>query len=182
MFEHIEAALVEAAGGVAAGGALELVGEAETIQKAAQHGVVVFAEAGMGAERIGDVGERLAEMAADHLAVRNIVGHFAQAVAIVREGEQAGLDAGRQQLEGAADHGGARHFAEGADMGQARRAVAGLEQDIAFRRRFPFEALVEQHLGFLERPSGGETGDSGEISGHRASVSVENEGNASYAT
>ena len=40
----------------------------------------------------------------------------------------------RQRLEGAAHHGGARHFAEGADMRQARGAIAGLEQHFRLAR------------------------------------------------
>jgi hypothetical protein len=55
-----------------------------------------------------------------------------------------------KHAEGVAHHGGARHLAERADMRQAGRAIAGLEQD----RRRPVAALValDDLFRFLERP------------------------------
>jgi len=43
---------------------------------------------------------------------------------------------GAQLLERMPHHGGARHLAERADVRQARGAVAGLEQHLAFGPRF----------------------------------------------
>ena len=54
-------------------------------------------------------------------------------------------------LEGLAHHGGAHDLAERADMRQARRAVAGLEQHIALGRRFAADA-GDELAGFFERP------------------------------
>ena len=72
-----------------------------------------------------------------HLLVRHVVRHLAQAVHVVGEGEQPGLDLVLgQHAEGVAHHGGARDLAEGADMRQARRAVAGLEQHLVLRVSF----------------------------------------------
>ena len=165
MAQHPQQGLIEPARHVPVGGRLELVGEAEPVEEAAQPGVVVVAEALMGAERVGDAGQRLAQMLADHLLVGDVVGHLAQPVHVVGKGEQAAGDLGSQDGQGAPDHGGAGHFAEGADMGQARRAVAGLEQDIALVRRLAFQPLVQQGAGLLERPGGGGAGEGGEI-GH----------------
>ena len=77
--------------------------------------------------------------------------HLAQAVHVVGEGEQPGRNVGAMTLEGAAHHGGAHHLAEGADMRQARRAVAGLEQHIAFGRR-RFLVARDQLARLLEGP------------------------------
>ena len=59
-----------------------------------------------------------------------------------------------QGFEGLAHPGGARDFAESADMRQAGRAVAGLEQDFLNRlARGPAGFNARQYLrGLLERP------------------------------
>ncbi len=95
-----------------------------------------MSEALMRAERIGDRGQRLAQMRPDHVAVGNVVGHLAQPVHVVGKREQPRLHI-RQKTERVAHHRGAHHLAERADMRQAGRAVAGLEQHIAFFGRFP---------------------------------------------
>ena len=66
----------------------EFVVEAEAVEKAAQHRVVVRGEALVLAERVRDLAQRLAEMGAQHLGVRHVVGDLAQAVHVVGEGEQ----------------------------------------------------------------------------------------------
>ena len=135
MRQHFEESFVETARRVAGGRGHELVVEAELIEKGAQPRIVVFAEASVRAERIGHLGERLVEMLRDHLLVGDVVGHLAQAVHVVGESDQARLDlVVGEHAEGVAHHGGARHFAEGADMRQAGRAVAGFENDFVLRR------------------------------------------------
>ena len=74
----------------------------------------------MGAERIGHLGQRLAEILRQHLLVRHVVRHLAQAVHVVGERDQPGLDlVVGENAEGVTHHGGARDLAEGADMRQA---------------------------------------------------------------
>ncbi len=100
----------------------EFVVEAEGVEKPAQHGVVVRAEARILVRPgIGHRGQGLLQMRLHGLLGGHGVGDLAHAVEIVREAQEPGRDlVARQQPEGGADHGGARHFAEGADMGQAR--------------------------------------------------------------
>ncbi len=47
-----------------------------------------------------------------------------------KQSSRVGTRSARQEAEGGAHHGRARDLAERADMRQARRAVAGLEQDL----------------------------------------------------
>ena len=62
-----------------------------------------------------------------------------------------------QHAKGVADHGGARHLAEGADVGQAGRTVAGLEDDASLRVAAFLHPL--DHLArLLERPGLGAAG------------------------
>ena len=151
VLQHREQHLVEAARLVPIGRRLELVLEAERIEEGAQAGVVGRAEARMlVAERIGHGGERLAEMLRQHLLVGHVVGHLAQPVHVVGEAEEPGRHVA-QPLEGLAHHGGAHDLAEGADMRQARRSVAGLEQDIALGGRLALQACDEL-AGLLKRP------------------------------
>ena len=79
---------VEAAGLVVFGGGGELVLETERIQERAQPGVVVRAEAVMGAERVGNLRQRLAEVRRQQLLVRDIVRHLAETVHVVAERQQ----------------------------------------------------------------------------------------------
>ena len=111
------------------------------------------AEAVMGAERIGHLRQRLAEVLFQQVLVGDVVGNLAQAVHVVGEGDQPGLDLVLgEHAEGMAHHGGARHLAEGADVRQARGAVAGLEDDLVFRLFFqPGDDLAR----LLERPGVG---------------------------
>jgi hypothetical protein len=70
-----------------------------------------------------------------HLLVGHVVRDLAQAVHVVGERDQPRLDlVVGQHAKGMAHHGGARHFAERADMRQAGRAVAGLEDHRVLRR------------------------------------------------
>ncbi len=122
--------LVEAAGLVVFRGAGELVVEAEGVEETAQHGVVVVAKARIvAAERIGHGRQRHLHIGLERGTVRDILRNLAHAVHVIGKAQQPGGDfVAGQQAEGGADHGGARHLAEGADMRQPRGAVAGLEQ------------------------------------------------------
>ena len=137
--EHAEQHRVEAAGLVVVGGAGELVGEAEAIEEGAQPRIVGRAEARIFVrERVGDAGQRLAEIGPHHLLVGDVVGNLAEPVHVVGEAEEPGRDLVLgEDTEGGPDHGRAGDLAEGADMRQAGRAVAGLEEDTAGRRLAP---------------------------------------------
>ena len=80
----------------------------------------------------------------------NVIRHLAERVHVVGECDQAGLDLViGEDAESVAYHGGARDFAEGADMRQAGWAVAGLEDHFLLRSSFqPCDNLAS----FLERP------------------------------
>ena len=93
---HAQQRGVEAAGRVVVRAGRELVLEAEAVQEGAQPGVVVGAEAGVGAEGVGHAGQRLADEAGQHLPVGHVVRHLAQPVHVVAEGEQAGGQAGQR--------------------------------------------------------------------------------------
>ena len=129
-FQHADQRRIEPAGGVIFGGRGEFVLEAERVQERAQPRVVVRAEALVRAERVGDAGQRLAEVLRQQVAVRHVVRHLAQPVHVVAERDQPRRQAG-ELGEGVAHPGGARDLAERADMRQAGRAVAGLEQRMA---------------------------------------------------
>ncbi len=104
----------------------------------------------MGAERIGHLGERLAEMLPDQVLVGDVVGDLAQPVHVVGERDQPGLDLVRGEgAKGMAHHGGARDLAEGADMRQARRAIAGLEDHLVLGAA---GEARDDLARFLERP------------------------------
>ncbi len=106
----------------------EFVLEAELIQKRAQPRIVVFAEARMRAEGIGNLRQRLAEIFRKQLLVRHVVRNLTQAVHVVGESEQLGLDlVVGQHAKRMAYHRGACDLAEGADVRQARGSIAGLE-------------------------------------------------------
>ena len=58
-------------------GALEFIVEFESVEKRTQAGIIVMAEAFMGAERVRDAGQRLSEMRRHRVAVRDIAWHAA---------------------------------------------------------------------------------------------------------
>ena len=122
------------------GRADELILKAERIQKTAQHGIVVVAEAFKLAERVGHHGQRALQMRAQHFGLGHIVGDLAHPVHIVRKTDQPRGNV-RNHLEGPADHRGARHFAKRADMRQAGGAVAGFKQHIALFGRLGLVTL-----------------------------------------
>ena len=128
----------------------KLVLEPESIEEPAQHGVVMVAEALVFTEGIGNRGQRLLHVGQKHIAVRHVVGNFAHPIKVVRETNQPRRDI-RDHLKGTADHRRAEHFAKGANMRQARRAVARLKEDIALFRRRLFIAF-EQRAGFFKGP------------------------------
>ena len=169
--EHRQQRRVEAAGAVAFRRRQELVVEAERVEEGAQARVVVCAEAVMRAERIGHLGERLVEVLRHHLPVRDVVRHLAQAVHVVREGDEPGRDrVSGQDPEGVAHHAGARHLAEGADMRQARGAVAGLEQRLFLAgalETFDELARLLERPGVRSRRDLGKGGIHGKATAHR---------------
>ena len=150
--QHLEQRRVELAGAIRVGRGLELVVEAEAVEEGAEPGVVVAAERVMRAERVRHLGQRLAEIGREQFLVRHVVRHLAQAVHVVGEGDEPGRDGvAGQHLEGVADHRGPRDLAEGADMWQARGAVAGFKD-----HRFLAGFLDAGHelARLLERPGG----------------------------
>ena len=142
--------VIETAGFVEFGRGDEFIFKAEGVQKPAQHGVVVVAKAFKLLIRVGHRGERLLHVLAQHVLLGHVFGHFAHAVDIVGKADQARRDV-RDHLKRAADHGGAGHFTEGADMGQTRGAVAGFKQHVTFFRVFLFIAF-ENGARFFEGP------------------------------
>ena len=167
--QHLEQRRVEPPRLVIVGRARELVVEFERIEEGAQPRIVVRAETRMGAERIRHRGQGLAEVLFQHLLVGHVVRHLAQAVHVVGEGEQPGLDPVLgQHAKRMAHHGGARDLAESADMRQPRRSVAGLEQHLVLR--FLLQPR-DNRLRLLERPGVGLFGERAQIA--RAGVEVD---------
>jgi hypothetical protein len=84
-------------------------------------------------------------------AIRHVVRDLAHAVHVVGKAQQLGGDLVLgQHAKRRAHHGRARHLAEGTDMRQAGRAVAGLEQhDIGELVLF---VTLDDLARFLERP------------------------------
>ena len=142
--------VIEAAGFVEFGGGDEFIFKAEGVQKPPQHGVVVVAKAFKLLVRVGDRGERFLHVLAQHLLLGHVFGHFAHAIDIVGKADQARWDV-RDHLERAADHGGTGHLAEGADMRQTGRAIAGFKQHVTFFGVFLFIAF-ENGARFFEGP------------------------------
>ena len=90
-------------------------------------------------------------MQAEHVLIGHIVRHFAQAVHIIGKGDELGrnLVVG-EQPESLTHHGCARHFAECADMRQARGAIAGFKQNFSFMRLLG--AAGQQFAGLFKGP------------------------------
>jgi hypothetical protein len=129
--QYFQQRLVKATGGVALRRRHELVVEAEVIKEGAQARIVVLAKARMCTERIGYLSQRLAEILFQELLVGHVVWHLAQAVHVVGEGDQPCLHlVVSEHTEGVAHHRGARHLSESADVRQAGRSVARLEDDL----------------------------------------------------
>ena len=162
MAQHALDGVVELAALVIVRGRGEFVVEAEPVEEGTQHRIVVRGEAVELAERIGDAGQRLAEMLAQHVAVGDVVGHLAQAVHVVAERDQARRLVA-QRMEGVAHHRRAQHFVERADMRQARRAIAGFEQDrcatgLAVRKAFQQLARLFERPGLGVESGGAQIG------------------------
>ena len=85
--QHVQQRRVEAAGAVIFGRGGEFVIEAEAVEEAAQHRVVVGGEAVVLPERVGHLGQRLAEIGQHQLAIGDVVGRLAQPVHVVGEGQ-----------------------------------------------------------------------------------------------
>ncbi len=177
--QHAQQRGVEFSRRVVVGRTGEFVVEAEGVEERPQPRIVVRAETVMGAERIRHARQRPAEMLLQELLVRHVVRHLAQAVHVVGKRQQPRLDLVLgQHAKGVADHGGAGDLAEGADMRQARRAVAGFEQHLVLRA---FLQPRDNGLGLLERPGVGLFGERAQIAraegkvdgGHQERLSVE---------
>ena len=138
------------------------------IEEGAEPRIVVRAKTVMRAERIGHARQRLAEIGFQRRLVRHVVRHLAQAVHVVGEGEQARLDLVLgQHAEGMPHHRGARDLAERADMRQAGRAVAGLEQHLVLRA---FLQPRDNGLRLLERPGVGLFGERAQVARARGKI------------
>ncbi len=153
-FERPQQHGVELARLVVVGGAGKFVIEAEGIEETAQHGVVVFAKARK------FIGPGIWHRCQGHLEIglqrlfgRHVVGDLAHPVHVVGKADQPRLDriAG-QQPECCAHHRCAHHLSKRADMGLARGAVTGLENDLVLAQ---FLGAPHDLFGFLERPGAG---------------------------
>ena len=103
--EQAQQRLVEAARAIVMRRGSEFIVEAEGVEEGAQPRIVMRPEALMRAERIGHLGERLAEMLADQILIGDVVGNLAQPVHVVGKGEELRRDrAFGQNLEGVAHH------------------------------------------------------------------------------
>jgi len=110
------------------------------------------AEAIVRAERVRDRSQRLAKVLGQHVLVRKVVRHLAQAVHVIGEAEQPGRNVG-QALECLSHLSGPHHLAEGADVRQTGGTIAGLEQDITLVRSLAVQALEKiARLGEGPRP------------------------------
>src|SRR5579872_6579994 len=115
----------------------------------------------MRAERVRHLRQRLAEMLFQHLPVWHVVRHLAQTIHVVGERKQAGLDLVLgEHAKGVANHCGARHLAERADMRQSGRTVTGLEQHLVLR--LPFQPR-DNGSCLLERPGAGLFGEGAQV-------------------
>ena len=147
-FEDADQRGIETTGGVIIGRGGKFIIETKRIQKRPQPRIVVRAKTGVGAERIRNAGQRLAEKRRQHVPVRHVVRHLAQPIHVIAESDQARRPAGEHGKRMAHPR-GARHLAESADMRQAGGTIAGLEQ----RRGLARPVQPGSDLGsFLERP------------------------------
>ncbi len=102
------------------------------------------------AEGVAHHGQGLVQVLAQNLSIGDALGHLAQAVHIVGEADQPRRpDAAGHGLEGLAHHGRARDLAEGADVRQARRTVAGLEDHRPVQPLMRLQRLIR--LAFLDQ-------------------------------
>jgi hypothetical protein len=100
-------------------------------------------------------------MLGQHFLVGHVVRHLAQAVHVVGKCDQASPDPVLgQHPKGMTHHGRARDLAEGADMRQARRAIAGLEQHFVLR---PLFQARDNRPRLFERPGAGLFGKRAQI-------------------
>ncbi|MNT41880.1 hypothetical protein D3C72_1782630 [compost metagenome] len=154
------------------------------------------AEAVVRAERIAHLGQRQVQVFAQHLRVRHPLGHLAQTVHVIAEGDQtrAPMIPG-QGAESVAHHGRARDLAERAHVRQTRRTVTRLQNHrgvqrlkgrqglvrlacvdqqfrrIALRVRQPFlEHVGQQVARLLKRPRTGLTGQGFKVLKHQRAL------------
>ena len=127
VFRHAEQGRIKAPGAVVIRRRSEFIFKAESIQKGAQPRVIMVPEAFMRTEGIRNGRDGPPDMPRQHVLIRHIIRHLAQPIHVIAEGDQARRQA-RELREGMADPACARHFAKGADMRQAGRAIAGFEQ------------------------------------------------------
>ena len=135
-------------------GAREFVIEAETIEKSAQPRVVGRAEGRIFVRK--RVRNRGSAAGRDGRRASPCSAHCRAPCAARpcrRKRREAGLDPIlRQDAKGVAHHGRARDLAEGADMRQPGRTVAGLENDFGLR---PERDSLDEPARFLEWPGVG---------------------------
>ena len=131
VFRHPQQCRIKLAGTVVIGRRCEFVLKAESIQKGAQPRVIMVPEAFMCAEGIRNGRDWPPDMPGQHLLIRHIIRHLAQPIHVIAEGDQARRQA-RELREGMPDPACARHFAKGADMRQAGRAIARFKQSRFF--------------------------------------------------
>jgi hypothetical protein len=118
--QHRQERRVEPSRCVVVGRTGKFIIEAEGVEERPQPRIVMRAETGMRPERIRHLGQRLAEILGQHLLVRHVVRYLAQAVHVVGERQQPGLDLVLSQYaERVTHHRGARDLTEGTDMRQA---------------------------------------------------------------
>ena len=142
--------LVKLARAIKFGGRVELILKAKGIQEPAQHGIVVMAKALVGAKGIRHRGQRFLQMWRQAVGIGHIARHLAHPVQIIGKTDELGWNIA-DHLKGVFDHGCPGHLAKGADMRQARGAIAGFEQDIALFWR-ALGITFEHPAGFFKRP------------------------------
>ncbi len=109
----------------------------------------MIGKAVMRAKGIRHVAERPLQILLQRRRIGHILRHFAHAIQIVRETDEARWNIGNR-LKRLPDHRGARDLAKRTDMRQARRAIAGFKQHIAlFRGGFgePFDQFARFFKG-----------------------------------
>ena len=163
--QHRLQRLVETPRTIAIGRGEKLIVEAEPVEELPQQIVVVIGIARMAAAiGIWHAAERLVEMRMHHVLVRHAGRHLAHPVHIVAERDQPARPV-HHLGERVADHQGPRHLLEGAEMRQARRPVAGLEDDRLLPRAV--RIALQELARFLIGPGLGDPGGLAQFGGDR---------------
>ena len=162
--QDLQQALIKSSRPIAVRRRHEGVVEAKPIEEGAQPRIIVRTEAWIFTKRIAHRGQGLAQIFGQHLLVRHIVRDLAQTVHIVGKSDQLGRQGVvGQSAKGAPNHCGPHHLAKRADMGQARRPIAGLQdhrsvsQDLKPRHGFVRLARLDEEgcelaVGLVRQP------------------------------